>query len=70
MKQDKSSHTLVDADQSVRDFIASLYETFSAQLKQQDDPRVKIEYFGAVIEVRLLSFDGVYESDAKEVACR
>lgn len=61
MKQDKLSSTLVDSEQPVREFIASLYEIFSTQLKQQDDPRVKIEYFGAVIEVQLVYFDGVYE---------
>ncbi len=66
MKQDKSSHSLLDADQPVREFIASLYETFSAQLKQQDDPRVKIEYFGGVIEVQLVSFDGIYERSKAE----
>jgi D-Tyr-tRNAtyr deacylase len=60
MKQSNLSSSLAEADQSVKDFIASLYETFSAQLKQQNEPLIKIEYFGAVMEVKLLSFDGVY----------
>ncbi|MDW6004800.1 hypothetical protein [Vibrio mangrovi] len=66
MKQDNLSHSLTEADQSVKDFIASLYETFSFQLKQKDEPLVQLEYFGAVMEVRLLSFDGVYKSQVKK----
>ncbi|SJN53643.1 hypothetical protein VR7878_00422 [Vibrio ruber DSM 16370] len=61
MNHDHLNTNLIDSDQSVKNFMASLYETFSVQLKQQDEPRVKIEYFGAVIEVQLVSFDGVYK---------
>ncbi|KUI96988.1 hypothetical protein [Vibrio sp. MEBiC08052] len=66
MNHDHFKTNLIDSDQSVKNFMASLYETFSAQLKQQDDPRVKIEYFGGVIEVQLVSFDGVYERPKAE----
>ncbi|MEI8633019.1 hypothetical protein P4S72_15465 [Vibrio sp. PP-XX7] len=61
MKQSELPHYLDEADQSVKNFIASLLEIFSSQLKQEDDPLIAFEYFGAVIEVRLLSFDGVYD---------
>jgi hypothetical protein len=60
MKNNNLSDYLTEADQSVKDFIASLLETFSDQLKQEDDPRVYFEYFGAVMEVRLISFGTVY----------
>lgn len=66
MKQDHLSHYLDEVDQSVKNFIASLLETFSSQLKEKDTPLVKLEYFSAVMEVRLLSFDGVYETKEME----
>ena len=65
MKNNNLSGSLADADQSVKDFFASLYEMFSSQLKQDDEPLVELEYFGAVMEVRLLSFGGVDESKVK-----
>lgn len=54
MKQNNLSSALADADQPVKDFISSIYEALDSQLKQQDDPRIKLEYCGAVMEFRLL----------------
>ena len=52
------SDYLVEADQSVKNFLASLLEKFSDQIKREDDPFIQFEYFSAVIAVRLLSFEG------------
>ncbi|SHE65888.1 hypothetical protein SAMN02745781_00666 [Vibrio gazogenes DSM 21264] len=41
--------------------MADLFETFDAQLKDSQDPRVELEFFGGTIEIRLLSFEGVYK---------
>lgn len=65
MNKKNLSLYLDEADQSVKNFIASLLETFSAQIKQEDDPRVQLEYFGALMEVRLLSFEGVYQAETE-----
>ncbi|SIO96084.1 hypothetical protein [Vibrio spartinae] len=66
MKQSNLSSSLAEADQSVKDFMASLYETFSSQIKQENEPSVRLEFFGGVLEVRLLSFDGVYNHKSRK----
>lgn len=68
MEQDDLSHYLGEADQSVKNFIAFLLEMFSEQIKNNDDPRVQLEYFGALMEIKLLSFAGIYEQKEKEVS--
>ncbi|RQW62595.1 hypothetical protein [Vibrio viridaestus] len=55
------AHTVMieNAEQSVRDLIADLLETFSEQIQQGDAPKIHIEYFGATFEVNLLEFKGI-----------
>lgn len=69
MKQDNLSHYLDDADQSVKNFIASLLDAFSNQIKKEDAPLVQLEYFGARMEVRLLAFEGVYDPSKDNPQC-
>ncbi|USP15587.1 hypothetical protein [Vibrio gazogenes] len=57
MKKNYSEYS----EQAVRNFMADLFETFDAQLKDSQDPRVELEFFGGTIEIRLLSFEGVYK---------
>ncbi|MDW6094848.1 hypothetical protein [Vibrio rhizosphaerae] len=57
MKKNYSEYS----EQAVRNFMADLFETFDSQLKKSQDPRVELEFFGGTIEIRLLSFEGVYK---------
>ncbi|WP_059122410.1 hypothetical protein [Vibrio sp. MEBiC08052] len=57
MKKNYSEYS----EQAVRNFMADLFETFDSQLKESQDPRVELEFFGGTIEIRLLSFEGVYK---------
>jgi hypothetical protein len=47
---------LAQADQSVKNFMADLLEGLNSQLKQHDEPCIYMEYFGAVMEIRLVAF--------------
>lgn len=66
MRQDDLLHYLNGADQSVKNFMAFVLEMFSEQIKNSNDPGVTLEYFGAQMEIKLLSFEGVYEAPCKE----
>jgi hypothetical protein len=60
MKKDDLTDYLAEVDQSVKNFIATILEEFDFQIKQNSDPLVQMEYFGATMEIRLLSFGEVY----------
>ncbi|MEI8632878.1 hypothetical protein P4S72_14625 [Vibrio sp. PP-XX7] len=50
------SMNLALADQSLKNFMADLLEVLSNKIKIEDEPCVRLEYFGAVMEIRLVSF--------------
>ncbi|MDW6004682.1 hypothetical protein [Vibrio mangrovi] len=58
---DMRKNYLEYSDQAIRNFMADLFETFDSQLKESQEPRVELEFFGGTVEIRLLSFEGVYK---------
>ncbi|MCG9576735.1 hypothetical protein L1D14_10840 [Vibrio tubiashii] len=52
---------LADADQPVKDFMAELLETLGKQVSENQDPKLDLSYFGAKLEIKLVSFEGSYD---------
>ncbi|EDP58799.1 hypothetical protein [Vibrio sp. AND4] len=49
---------LAVADQPVKDFMAEVLESLGKQKSEMQEPLITLHYFGALLEVRLVSFDG------------
>ncbi|CAM3521318.1 hypothetical protein VA7868_00882 [Vibrio aerogenes CECT 7868] len=56
MNQNQLTTNLAEADQSVKNFIADLLVELNNQLKQQSEPCIHVEYFGVLMEIKLLAF--------------
>ncbi|WP_261887457.1 hypothetical protein [Vibrio aerogenes] len=56
MSQNHLMTNLSQADQSVKNFIADLLEELNTLSKSKTEPCIHMEYFGAVMEIRLLAF--------------
>jgi len=60
-----NNHTLeqhlADAEQPVKDFMAELLETLGKKVTENQDPKLALRYFGAQLEIKLVSFDGSYD---------
>ncbi|WP_070963873.1 hypothetical protein [Vibrio sonorensis] len=61
MTQQKIEQYLARADQPVKDFMAEILEALAKKLSGKEEPIIKVRYFGARLEIKLLSFDGVYK---------
>ncbi|MEF1253996.1 hypothetical protein [Vibrio sp. M260112] len=61
-----NNHTLeqhlADAEQPVKDFMAELLEALGNKVTDNQDPKLALRYFGAQLEIKLVSFDGGYEA--------
>lgn len=61
-----NNHTLeqhlADAEQPVKDFMAELLEALGKKVTENQDPKLAVRYFGAQLEIKLVSFDGGYEA--------
>ncbi|MGD8118933.1 MULTISPECIES: hypothetical protein [unclassified Vibrio] len=53
---------LADAEQPVKDFMAELLEALGKKVTDNQDPKLALRYFGAKLEIKLVSFDGGYEA--------
>lgn len=60
MKSDKLEKYLLEAEQPVKNFMAELIEALGQQISEEEEPLINLQYFGAKIEIKLLSFEGVY----------
>jgi hypothetical protein len=61
MKNEDLEQYLSQADQSVKDFMAEVLETLGKKISEEEEPLISLQYFGAKLEIKLLSFDGVYD---------
>ncbi|KYN23830.1 hypothetical protein AUQ44_18355 [Vibrio cidicii] len=61
MKNEELEQYLSQADQSVKDFMAEVLETLGKKISEEEEPLISLQYFGAKLEIKLLSFDGVYD---------
>ncbi|MDC0612451.1 hypothetical protein OAP63_17105 [Vibrio sp.] len=48
-----------NGEKAVRELLADLLEKFNKQIQEGKSPKTRIQYFGATLEVKLLSFEGV-----------
>lgn len=58
MKNHNLEQHLAYAEQPVKDFMADLLETLGKKASQNKDPKLALSYFGAQLEIKLVSFDG------------
>ncbi|MEH0715878.1 hypothetical protein H4F42_26195 [Vibrio owensii] len=63
MKNHPLEQYLAEADQPVKDFMAEVFESLGRQILDMQEPLITLYYFGALLEVRLVSFDGDFPSD-------
>ncbi|MDC0612749.1 hypothetical protein OAP63_18625 [Vibrio sp.] len=63
-----NDNLLENDSQPVRNFIADLLEQFNDKIEVSDEPTVQLEYFGAKLEIKLISFDGIYEANNRKSA--
>ncbi|KLN64548.1 hypothetical protein [Vibrio sp. VPAP30] len=59
MNNNRLEQHLADADQPVKDFMAELLETLGKKVSANKDPKLALSYFGAQLEIKLVSFDGM-----------
>jgi|GEM_PF-1584931 len=59
MNNNRLEQHLADADQPVKDFMAELLETLGKKMSANKDPKLALSYFGAQLEIKLVSFDGM-----------
>lgn len=57
MKNHTLEQYLADADQPVKNFMAELLEALGKKVSDEQDPRLTFSYFGAHLEIKLVSFD-------------
>ncbi|RTZ16942.1 hypothetical protein EJ063_08335 [Vibrio aquaticus] len=58
MKNHTLEQHLAEADQPVKDFMADLLEALGKKVSDEQEPRLALRYFGAQLEIKLVSFDG------------
>ncbi|MCU8567485.1 hypothetical protein M2G47_02125 [Vibrio vulnificus] len=61
MKNEELEQYLSQAEQPVKDFMAEVLETLGKKITKEEEPLINLQYFGANIEIKLTSFEGVYE---------
>ncbi|WP_425665788.1 hypothetical protein ACPUEJ_08120 [Vibrio tubiashii] len=61
MKNHNLEEHLADAEQPVKDFMAELLETLGKKVSENKDPKLALSYFGAQLEIKLVSFEGSYD---------
>ncbi|EJL6398622.1 hypothetical protein NMR73_001572, partial [Vibrio navarrensis] len=55
MKNEDLEQYLSQADQSVKDFMAEVLETLGKKISEEEEPLISLQYFGAKLEIKLLS---------------
>ena len=58
MKNHVLEQRLAEADQPVKDFMADVLEALGSKASVSQEPRLSLRYFGAQLEIKLVSFDG------------
>ncbi len=58
MNNNTLQQQLAEAEQPVKNFMADLLEILGKKASNSQDPQLALSYFGAQLEIRLVSFDG------------
>ncbi|WP_047044433.1 hypothetical protein [Vibrio mexicanus] len=58
MNNNTLQQQLAEAEQPVKNFMADLLEILGKKASNAQDPQLALSYFGAQLEIRLVSFDG------------